>query len=176
MNYESGECEDNDECAVGTHNCEALGAEYFCRNTQGSFRCEKKRCNLGEVIDEEGYCVKLECGTGFKPSQSGVCIVRMKMHSKLFYSFLIHRTLMNVRLRCVLSENNALTQWAAINVCPGARKDSDSTQELSAVRTLTSVVLVCHHVSTEPAASTLLDHTHVTVARGMKSLVECVRQ
>ena len=28
------EFEDNDECAHGQHNCDALGSGYFCRNTQ----------------------------------------------------------------------------------------------------------------------------------------------
>ena len=34
LNYASGKCEDNDECALGTHNCDALGSGYFCRNIQ----------------------------------------------------------------------------------------------------------------------------------------------
>ena len=44
-------------------------------NMQGSFRCEKKRCNAGEILDDEGYCIRLECGTGFEPGPSGSCIV-----------------------------------------------------------------------------------------------------
>ena len=46
--------------------------------SKGSFRCEKKRCNAGEILDEEGYCIRLECGTGFEPGPSGSCIVSVK--------------------------------------------------------------------------------------------------
>jgi fibulin 1/2 len=74
LNYASGKCEDNNECALGTHNCGALGPEYFCRNMQGSFRCEKKKCNIGEILDEEGLCMKLSCGTGFEAGPLGNCI------------------------------------------------------------------------------------------------------
>ena len=28
-------CEDDDECALGLHNCNSLGPAYYCRNTQG---------------------------------------------------------------------------------------------------------------------------------------------
>ncbi len=38
LNYNSGQCEDDDECATGTHNCEQLGPGYLCINIQGSFR------------------------------------------------------------------------------------------------------------------------------------------
>ena len=34
LNFDTGRCEDNDECAVGTHNCDALGPGYLCRNIQ----------------------------------------------------------------------------------------------------------------------------------------------
>ena len=39
FNSQSGRCEDNDECALGLHNCEALGITFICRNTKGK---EKK--------------------------------------------------------------------------------------------------------------------------------------
>merc|ERR1740128_1378463 len=74
INFESGNCEDNDECALGTHNCETLGPGYFCRNIKGSFRCEKKRCNIGEILDENGLCTRLNCGVGFEPGPSGNCM------------------------------------------------------------------------------------------------------
>ena len=32
INFDSGKCEDTDECAFGTHNCDTLGPSYFCRN------------------------------------------------------------------------------------------------------------------------------------------------
>ena len=39
FNTQIGRCEDNDECALGLHNCQALGAAYYCRNTQGKSKC-----------------------------------------------------------------------------------------------------------------------------------------
>ncbi|TRY72497.1 hypothetical protein TCAL_10380 [Tigriopus californicus] len=74
LNYETGRCEDDDECAVGTHNCANLGPGYLCMNTQGSFRCEKRRCNVGEILNEDGLCNILRCQTGFEPGPSGKCI------------------------------------------------------------------------------------------------------
>jgi len=75
LNFNSGECEDNDECALGTHNCGALGSGYLCRNIQGSFRCERKRCNVGEILDQAtGYCTRLACGAGFEPGPNGHCV------------------------------------------------------------------------------------------------------
>ena len=32
LNFQTGNCEDDDECAHGHHNCDALGPGYFCRN------------------------------------------------------------------------------------------------------------------------------------------------
>lgn len=40
MNAETGFCDDDDECALSRHNCKP---PYECRNTKGSFRCEKPR-------------------------------------------------------------------------------------------------------------------------------------
>lgn len=39
LNLENGLCEDDDECAIGTHNCKQLGDNFECRNTLGSYRC-----------------------------------------------------------------------------------------------------------------------------------------
>ena len=36
INFNSGVCEDDDECANGQHNCDNLGPSYFCRNIKVS--------------------------------------------------------------------------------------------------------------------------------------------
>ena len=42
---------------MGLHNCETLGPTYFCRNTQGSFRCDRRKCAKGEALNEaSGMC------------------------------------------------------------------------------------------------------------------------
>ena len=38
---------------LGSHNCDTLGSLYKCRNTKGSFRCEKLRCGYGKILNEE---------------------------------------------------------------------------------------------------------------------------
>lgn len=40
LNYANGLCEDDDECALGTHTCNSLGSNFKCRNTLGSYRCD----------------------------------------------------------------------------------------------------------------------------------------
>lgn len=46
LNYASGHCEDDDECALGTHNCDQYGPKYMCNNTLGSFRCVYKPVHI----------------------------------------------------------------------------------------------------------------------------------
>lgn len=50
LNYANGLCEDDDECALGTHTCKSLGPNYKCRNTLGSFRCDLIRQTPKSVI------------------------------------------------------------------------------------------------------------------------------
>ena len=37
-------------------------------------RCEKRRCNIGEILTEEGLCSVLRCQSGFEPGPSGTCV------------------------------------------------------------------------------------------------------
>ncbi|KAJ8928537.1 hypothetical protein NQ314_018913 [Rhamnusium bicolor] len=43
LNYANGLCEDDDECVLGTHNCNELGTNFICRNIVGSYRCQPVR-------------------------------------------------------------------------------------------------------------------------------------
>lgn len=43
MNSASDLCEDDDECALGTHNCYEIGPNYKCKNQMGTYRCELLR-------------------------------------------------------------------------------------------------------------------------------------
>lgn len=43
LNYANGLCEDDDECALGTHSCNDYGPNFKCRNTLGSYRCDPVR-------------------------------------------------------------------------------------------------------------------------------------
>lgn len=46
---------DVDECAMGTHTCQA---GFLCQNTKGSFYCQaRQRCMDGFLQDPEGNCV-----------------------------------------------------------------------------------------------------------------------
>jgi hypothetical protein len=65
---------DDDECSLGTDNCRNLGPMWQCRNTLGSFRCERKRCDGKKVMLNSGECKLLECPTGYEASQQGQCI------------------------------------------------------------------------------------------------------
>ena len=70
---------DDDECQSGANDCANLGPLYQCRNTEGSFRCERKRCNdrtdgLTLLDEETGRCVQPpQCAAGFEPAPRGRC-------------------------------------------------------------------------------------------------------
>ncbi|CAH0746876.1 unnamed protein product [Bemisia tabaci] len=72
LNIGSGLCEDDDECALKIDNCRYLGPDWQCRNTHGSFRCEKRRCTSDK---NSSNCTKstFECPTGYEVNQSGKC-------------------------------------------------------------------------------------------------------
>lgn len=70
LNAQNGLCEDDDECTLGTDNCRFLGPNYQCRNTLGSFRCEKKRCQPGDDNCIPGK----QCQLGYHEDDSGNCI------------------------------------------------------------------------------------------------------
>ncbi|XP_050426059.1 fibulin-1-like [Adelges cooleyi] len=43
LDVDSATCVDDDECTLKTDSCGLLGPDWICRNTLGSFRCERKR-------------------------------------------------------------------------------------------------------------------------------------
>jgi hypothetical protein len=47
---------------------------WQCRNTVGSFRCERKRCDGKKVLLNSGECKLLECPTGYEASEQGQCV------------------------------------------------------------------------------------------------------
>ncbi len=54
-----------DECNLGSHDC---GPLYQCRNTQGSYRCDPKKCAEGELMNPRtGECTNMDCPIGYKP-------------------------------------------------------------------------------------------------------------
>ncbi|EYC05992.1 hypothetical protein Y032_0079g1292 [Ancylostoma ceylanicum] len=61
---------DVDECNLGSHDC---GPLYQCRNTQGSYRCDPKKCGEGELQNPQtGECTSIDCPLGYYPS-NGMC-------------------------------------------------------------------------------------------------------
>ncbi|ULT94231.1 hypothetical protein L3Y34_003599 [Caenorhabditis briggsae] len=68
--YQHGHCVDVDECNLGSHDC---GPLYQCRNTQGSYRCDPKKCGDGELQNPmTGECTSITCPNGYYP-KSGMC-------------------------------------------------------------------------------------------------------
>ncbi|WKY03987.1 hypothetical protein Q1695_005180 [Nippostrongylus brasiliensis] len=64
------QCVDVDECNLGAHDC---GPLYQCRNTQGSYRCDPKKCAEGELQNPQtGECTSIDCPQGYYPS-NGMC-------------------------------------------------------------------------------------------------------
>ncbi|XP_066952425.1 fibulin-1-like [Macrobrachium rosenbergii] len=73
LNHNTGECDDNDECELGTHDCDQLGPKYQCYNIKGSFRCGKKACPPAQTLSSDGTCIELSCEPGLKPGDK-TCI------------------------------------------------------------------------------------------------------
>nr|CAD7265358.1 unnamed protein product [Timema shepardi] len=73
LNAETGDCEDDNECLLGSDNCQALGPIWVCRNTPGSFRCERKLCGPKQTLLPSGDCKNAECSVGFEPNEQGQC-------------------------------------------------------------------------------------------------------
>lgn len=71
LDSDTEDCKDIDECALSTHNC---GPTYSCRNTKGSFRCEKRVCQSGQILDRvTGLCKYVRCEPGFVVGTDGKC-------------------------------------------------------------------------------------------------------
>nr|CAD7426278.1 unnamed protein product [Timema monikensis] len=73
LNAETGDCEDDNECQLGSDNCQALGPIWVCRNTPGSFRCERKLCGPKQTLLPSGDCKNAECSVGFESNEQGQC-------------------------------------------------------------------------------------------------------
>ncbi|XP_046985790.1 fibulin-1-like isoform X5 [Schistocerca americana] len=74
LNAQTGQCEDDDECLLGTDTCRNLGPMWQCRNTLGSFRCEKKRCGDKEILLKTGECRSVVCNPGYEIGSQGRCV------------------------------------------------------------------------------------------------------
>ncbi|KRX53422.1 Fibulin-1 [Trichinella sp. T9] len=72
LNADGRTCSDIDECALGTHNC---GPGFTCRNTHGSFRCERRFCPSGQQWNSTAKrCVTISgCSHGFYLASDGSC-------------------------------------------------------------------------------------------------------
>nr|CAD7200294.1 unnamed protein product [Timema douglasi] len=66
-------CIDDNECLLGSDNCQALGPIWVCRNTPGSFRCERKLCGPKQTLLPSGDCKNAECSVGFESNEQGQC-------------------------------------------------------------------------------------------------------
>ncbi|KAK7789041.1 hypothetical protein R5R35_010542 [Gryllus longicercus] len=74
LNAQTGQCEDDDECLLGTDNCKNLGPTFQCRNIAGSFRCDRKRCGEKQVLQNNGECKDVTCPPGLIPGPYGTCV------------------------------------------------------------------------------------------------------
>ncbi|XP_046406118.1 fibulin-1-like isoform X2 [Ischnura elegans] len=73
LNAHTGLCEDDDECSLKTDNCAALGPLYECRNTLGSFRCDRKKCGPNMILSNSGQCINVQCPKGYQAASDGQC-------------------------------------------------------------------------------------------------------
>ncbi|RWS22154.1 fibrillin-1-like protein, partial [Leptotrombidium deliense] len=61
-NTSTNACEDVDECSLPEEKC-AIGSK--CKNTPGSFQCERHKCDLGFKLNDAGECTLSECKEGY---------------------------------------------------------------------------------------------------------------
>lgn len=91
---------DDDECALKTDTCGVLGPDWICRNTLGSFRCDKKRCTGpncrvlqgGFNNTNQSNRSSVKCLRGYETDQNNKCTGNYCTFFKyIFYLFLVVR-------------------------------------------------------------------------------------
>lgn len=71
---------DDDECVLKTDTCGVLGPEWVCKNTVGSFRCERKRCTgpnckiQGGSRNTNVNQTTVKCLRGYEMNNKNKCI------------------------------------------------------------------------------------------------------
>lgn len=115
----SNERADDDECALKTDTCGVLGPDWVCRNTLGSFRCEKKRCTgpncrvqgsaTGSVHNALPNAVK--CLRGYETDKYNKCVGNTFDNVHI----ILHRT---VRNRSNLATGRVILCPLSISILP----------------------------------------------------------
>ncbi|CAL8134912.1 unnamed protein product [Orchesella dallaii] len=125
LNSQTGQCEDDDECLFGNHDCHRLGPEWQCKNTLGSFRCERviRQCPTGLSLAPNGEC-RSTCPSGFQFNSRGECVdVDECNQSPLIGG----RSMCSTSQRCVNSQGSY--QCISKTICPaGFEPDEAGTR------------------------------------------------
>lgn len=83
---------DDNECALKTDTCGILGPEYVCKNTLGSFRCEKKSCRGPSCKDKDSSKntkhvnrTPVKCLRGYEMDKKNKCIGKRLIKTSSMY-------------------------------------------------------------------------------------------